>query len=106
IYRNLWKQWLSYLYYMRRGNNYYYDTTVHYMALSQDHFLTSMTDFYVRRALDFRLHRSDEEHQPLVKDERIGLLFLLPESQAFGMFMALHLYLYLHAQLSADLTVD
>ena len=35
-----------------------------------------------------------------------AILSSLPEHDVFAMFMALHIYLYLHAQVSADLTID
>ena len=106
VHRNLWLQWLSYLYYRRRGNNYYHETTAHYAARSDDPFIAGLADFYVKRALDFRVHHKDQGDQPLSEEQRLPLLRSLPESHAFAMFMALHIYLYLHAQLAADLTVD
>ena len=45
-------------------------------------------------------------------DECVGttdvyrVLVSLPEHDAFGMFMGLHIYLFLHAQLTADLVVN
>ena len=106
LHRNLWRQWLSYLYYGRRGMHYFYETTARVVARSEDSFLSSMANFYVKRALDFRLRRDEDENQPPSDDERLHLLRSLPEAHAFAMFMALHIHLYLHAQLSADLTVD
>jgi hypothetical protein len=104
--RNLWKQWLSYLYYRRRSNNYFYETTAFIMARSPDPFLGDVADFYAKRALQFRLHSDDEKKQTLSDDERRYLLRSLPENHGFALFMTLHIYLYLHAQLSADLTVN
>jgi FkbM family methyltransferase len=106
LHRNLWRQWLSYLYYRRRSNHYFYETTAVITARSADPFLADVANFYVERALDLCLRRDGEEHRPLSDDERVRLLRLLPESDAFAMFMALHVYLYLHAQLTVDLTVD
>ena len=107
VYRNLWKQWLSYLYYSRRGNSYYYDTTARYVAGSGDAFLNNVAEFYLKRAADFCQRRGSGKNQLPTGAERLSLLGSLPESHAFAMFMALHVYLYLHAQFStADLTVD
>jgi protein YibB len=106
LHRNLWKQWLSYLYYARRGMRYFGETTARVVAGSEDHFLAAIADFYIKRALGFRSCRDGGEHQPPSDNERLRLLHSLPESDAFAMFMALHVYLYLHAQLAADLTID
>jgi FkbM family methyltransferase len=106
LHRNLWKQWLSYLYYARRGMRYFGETTARAIAGSEDHFLSAIADFYVKRALRFRSCRDGGEHQPPSDNERLRLLHSLPESDAFAMFMALHVYLYLNAQLAADLTID
>jgi GR25 family glycosyltransferase involved in LPS biosynthesis len=106
LHRNLWKQWLSYLYYTRRGMRYFGETTARVIAGSEDHFLAAIADFYAKRALGFRLCRGGEENQTPSDNERLRLLHSLPESHAFAMFMALHVYLYLHAQLAADLTID
>jgi FkbM family methyltransferase len=106
VYRNLWRHWLSYLYYRRRGIFYFYQTTALLMAKSDDHFLAGVADFYVKRALQSRLGRDGKSDPPPADADRVGLLLSLPESHAFAMFMTLHIYLYLHALLSADLTVD
>lgn len=106
LHRNLWRHWLSYLYYRRRKFNYFCETTARLVSGSDDPFLASVADFYVKRARGFRRSGKDAAPQPASADERLGLLLLLPESDAFAMFMALHLYLYLHADVSADLTVD
>lgn len=106
LHRNLWKQWLSYLYYRRRSNYYFYETTAFIMARSPDPFLGDVADFYAKRARQFRLHSDGEKKQTLSDDEGRYLLTQLPENHHFALFMALHIYLYLHAQLSADLTVD
>ena len=106
LHRNLWRQWLSYLYYARRANQHFYETTARIVSRSDDPFLAGVADFYVTRALDFRRRGDDNAHQPAPGDESLGLLLALPESHAFAMFMALHIYLYLHAQSCAELTVD
>jgi GR25 family glycosyltransferase involved in LPS biosynthesis len=104
--RNLWRQWLSYLYYGRRGMNYFRDSTARLINRSEDPFLAGIAGFYLKRAFGFRRCHHNEEAQSRVIDERLGLLLSLPEGHAFAMFMALHIYLYLHAQFSADLAVD
>ena len=106
LHRNLWKQWLSYLYYARRGMHYFRDSAARLINRSEDPFLAGIAGFYLKRALGFRRGHHSEEDQSRAIDERLGLLLSLPESHAFAMFMALHIYLYLHAQFSADLTVD
>jgi hypothetical protein len=105
LHRNLWKQWLSYLYYRRRKIYYFYETTARVVGGSGDPFVAELADFYVQRAVDYR-PSSALSRRPASAKERLDLLLWLPESDAFAMFMALHIYLYLHAQKSADLTVD
>ena len=106
LHRNLWKQWLSYLYQRRRLVYFIYDTTARIVGGSDEPFVAGIADLYLDRALAFRRRAGGETQRPLSADERFGLLRWLPEHDAFAMFMALNLYLYLHAQISADLTVD
>ena len=40
IYRNLWKQWLSYLYFRRRSNQNFYETTALIITRSEDPFIS------------------------------------------------------------------
>src|SRR5271155_1926691 len=54
LHRNLWRQWLSYLYHKRRSYHYIYETTALITARSADPFLADMADFYGKHALDFR----------------------------------------------------
>jgi hypothetical protein len=103
LYRNLWRQWLSYLYYRRRRIVFFYNTTAGIMARSGDPFLTEIANFYAKRALEF--HQSKEK-RPRSDGEREYLLHSLPENHAFALFITLHIYLYLHARSAADLTVD
>ena len=39
-------------------------------------------------------------------NDKLRALELLPEPDTFALFMGLHIYLYLHAQLCADLAID
>ena len=39
-------------------------------------------------------------------EDKVRQLELLPEHHAFALFMGLHIYLYLHAELCADLAAD
>jgi hypothetical protein len=101
LYRNLWQQWLSYLSYRRRGASYLFDTVRYVVALGahegRDPFLTYLCGEYADRA---RLLPGGDDRRPL------ELLSRLPDAEIFEMFVAYHVYLYLHAELTADLTVD
>ena len=90
--RNLWHQWSSYLYYKRSDNFYFYDTMAWILASEGDPYFAYIVDYYRSRHMG--------------TDSVSGLLRSSPDREVFGVFMALHIYLYLHAGLSADLTMD
>lgn len=93
LHRNLWQQWASYLHYKRADNSYFYDAMAWVLA-SED-------DPYFGRII------SDYGGKPGMGAGGVcGLVRSLPDTEVFGIFMALHLYLYLHAALSADLMMD
>ena len=93
LYRNLWQQWASYLYYKRSDNFYFYDTMAWILESEGDLWFARVVDYYARR-------------RHMGTDDVPGLLRSLPDDDVFGVFMTFHIYLYLHASLSADLTMD
>jgi glycosyltransferase involved in cell wall biosynthesis len=114
-YRNLWQQWLSYLSYKRRGSQTFYLSTVDIIWRDDDPYFQYLVKRNLKHAAEpwsgsgpkpseLRWNRM-YENAPR-DEEKVRLLEILPEHHAFSMFMGLHLYLYLHAQLCADLTVD
>jgi hypothetical protein len=93
LYRNLWQQWSSYLRYKRSDNLYFHDTMAWVLGSKGDPYFAYVVDCYTRRA-------------QTTADSLSGLLRSAPDDVVFGVFMALHIYLYLHAGISADLTMD
>ncbi len=93
LYRNLWQQWSSYQYYKRSDNLYFYDTMAWILGSEGDPWFAHIVDYYARR-------------RHMGTDDVPGLLRSSPDHDVFGVFMAFHIYLYLHAGLSADLTMD
>lgn len=98
--RNLWRQWLSYVGYKRRRVPWFYDTVAKLVDREDDPYLASLRDFYLKRAAALT------DPPGPVADGAAPALAALPEADMFAMFMALHVYLYLHAAVVADLTVD
>jgi hypothetical protein len=93
LHRNLWQQWASYLHYKRAGNLYFFDVTAWVLASEGDPYFTRIITGYGGR-------------QGMGPGGVCGLVRSLPDADVFEMFMALHLYLYLHADLSCDLATD
>ncbi len=108
--RNLWLQWASYLYYRRAENLYFYNTMAWILANGGDRYLSYLVDYYEKQKCLSQYagrHQSNgtiEGHHS--SDWLPRWLRTAPDHEVFGMFMALHIYLYLHAELSADLTID
>ena len=116
VYRNLWKQWLSFLYYKRRGDHTFINVVLDTVNRTDDRFFSYLIDHYRKHARKSQADNQDTgtSHTPMrrkymnLPGDRVTIdrLESLHEHDIFGIFMALQIYLYLHAQLSADLTVD
>jgi hypothetical protein len=93
-YRNLWRQWLSYVEY--RANNYpcFYDSVAEFIARDDDPYLTEIARIHQKKLGKSEAPASWQD------------LLRLPVHDVFSVFMALHIYLYLHGELVADLSVD
>ena len=114
-YRNLWQQWLSYLSYKRRGSLTFYLTTVDIIWRDDDPYFQYLVECGLRHAAEpwsgtgpkpsplywNRMYKNIERDP-----DKVRPLEVLPEHHAFSLFMGLQIYLYLHAQLSADMAVD
>jgi glycosyltransferase involved in cell wall biosynthesis/SAM-dependent methyltransferase len=114
-YRNLWQQWLSMLSYKRRGSLTFYISVIDTIFRDDEPYFSYLVDRGLKNAADPRTGK-DPTASPLTwtrsypnvaRDEaKVRQLELLPEHRVFALFMGLHVYLYLHAQISADLTAD
>lgn len=113
-YRNLWRQWLSYLSYKREGNSFFFVTVMDIICLNDDPYFAYLVEHGLKHAAEPGIRESPtatpalrwRRMYPFEYDMRGRQLELLPEHHAFALFMGLHVYLYLHAQLTADLAVD
>lgn len=115
-YRNLWRQWLSYLSYKRASNLFFYATIMDIICRNDDPYFTYLTNHGLEHAANARGREAGGAASPPPwirmypnvprNDTQVRQLEVLPEHHVFALFMGLHVYLYLHAQLSADLTVD
>jgi len=114
-YRNLWQQWLSYLSYKRRGSLTFYLTTVDIIWRDNDPYFQYLTERGLKHAGEPWSGNGPKPsplywnrmYENISRDaDKVRPLEILPEHQAFALFMGLHIYLYLHAQLCADLIVD
>lgn len=91
LHRNLVKQWLSYLYYYAHNVNIFYYSTGDIVTCPGD-------DAYLAGLQRDFLHR-------LPGDASKGLR-KLRQHDAFSLFMAVHVYLYLHAKLVCTVEAD
>jgi Flp pilus assembly protein TadD len=101
ITRNLWVQWLSYLDNRQRGNPYFM-RSIFWIVGNADPFMEYLHDFYFGtrpRSYDAGMA---EAPQPQTDEPMASL----SDSDVFSMFVATHVYLYLHARTAADLLVD
>jgi len=102
--RNLWRHWMSYVALRETGDPFFYDTVPLLVNRLDDPFLTYLASYYLDRVAT----PPDEAcvSQAVGTPRGQELLATLPEADMFGMFMGLHIYLYLNAEMSADVTVD
>jgi glycosyltransferase involved in cell wall biosynthesis/tetratricopeptide (TPR) repeat protein len=107
-YRNLWQQWLSYLSYHRQGrSSWFYLTAVETICRDDDPYFSYLVERGIERLADDAGTQDEFVYSSDSKsEENAKLLGSLPEHTVFALFMGLHIYLYLHAQLVADMTVD
>jgi GR25 family glycosyltransferase involved in LPS biosynthesis/glycosyltransferase involved in cell wall biosynthesis len=114
-YRNLWQQWLSYLSYKRRGSLTFYLSTVDIIWREDDPYFRYLVDRGLKHAAEPWSGNGPKPsplywnrmYENIPRDpDKVRPLEILPEHQAFAQFMGLYIYLYLHAQLCADLQAD
>jgi phage shock protein A len=99
--RNLWTQWASYIGHSAAGNRYFLETMLRILLQAQDRFFAAVINPYLVRAVARGLPAPCGNG-----DLAARLLDTLAEAELFGLFMALHGYLYIAAQASADLAID
>ena len=115
-YRNLWPQWLSHLFYKQvKGSRTFYCSILDTIFRDDDPYFQWLVEHGLELANDPHTGQ-DPKASPLwwnrsyanfARDEdKVRRLELLPEPRVFSLFMGMRVYLYLHAQLCADLTAD
>lgn len=97
--RNLWQQWASYIKFKRLRQTFFYDTVPLLVNRRDDKFLCHLANLYLGRS-------SGNLAGVVGTDSGYHALSQLPEHEVFEMFMGLHLYLYLSAEMSVDLVID
>lgn len=105
--RNLWTQWVSFLDQKRQGNPFFYLSILEMCTGRDDLFLSFVRSYYLKKATTLYLLTRGGREESLQEDALDQkLLLLLPESDVFAMFVVVHIYLYVHAELVADIVVD
>ena len=108
--RNLWGQWMSVLDQRRKGGDsvFFYNVIRVIADQAEDRFLSDIHNFYFRRCVELAgKHGVLAQLANLPAAQFIRIVFdLLPEGEMFEMFVAVHLYLYLHASFTADFILD
>jgi len=84
-YRNLWSQWMSYCALKERGTVWFCTVLFEIAGRAKDSFLNALYERYSTKTFT---------------------VSELTDTKLFEMFMAVHLYLYAHAEMTADLSVD
>lgn len=102
-YRNLWQQWVSYIRYKRRNTPFFYESVATLVNAEGDPYICRLREQYLQHAVP---PAGNWDGNTPEKQVIRAALLSLPEHLAFGMFMGLHIYLYLHAHLVADMVVD
>jgi glycosyltransferase involved in cell wall biosynthesis len=97
-YRNLFRQWCSYVRLGQLGGTYFLASVPTLFNRADDAYLASITEFYLKRGTAAPPAPGAPEVLPILQK--------LPMGDKFAMFMALHVYLYLHTSQIADLVVD
>ena len=104
LYRNLWLHWASYVSLRKRKEEFFYETVALLTNRSDDPFMNYLCRRYLPRSERFRKEANVERW--IGTNDGYNALLSLPEHEAFGLFMGLHLYLYLHAWQTVDLVLD
>ena len=104
-FRSLIKQWCSYLHFKRDGGLFFHRTLAQIVARCDDPFFSYLSQFYLRREISL-IAVEKMDATTVSTHSTADALFDLPENDAFAMFMAMHIYLYLNAMLVADICVD
>jgi hypothetical protein len=99
--RNLWSQWMSYLSQRENGNPWFVRTIFETCRPGTDDYLNSIREFYLSRVQQWAERRAGP-----ATDDYVQRLSGLSDADVFAMFMAVHLYLSVHAEMTADLTID
>lgn len=115
-FRNLWLQWLSHLWYKQvTGSRTFYCSIFDTIFRDSDPYFKYLVEHGLKLAADPRTGKDPKAsslrwNRSYVNfsrdDDKVRQLELLPEPRTFALFMGMRLYLYLHAQLFADLTAD
>jgi hypothetical protein len=106
--RNLWSQWLSYLAQKEAGNSWFCDKIFDTICTNDDDYLNDVHNYYLKRSIGrsaSSAHGLAGPQTPPAGASR-RLFDGLHDGDLFAMFMAVHLYLYIHAEMTADMTVD
>jgi hypothetical protein len=101
LYRNLWTHWASYTAQRHAGNDYFITAMLRVLLQAQERVFAALIARPLARALAAGALPPDGGG-----DLAAALARALPEAELFGLFMALHLYLYACAQVHADLAID
>lgn len=107
-YRNLWTQWMSILRHKRSGNDYFIRALLFILLETKDPFLSATLGHDLlpggeRGGLDCELRIIGG---PLRRRLVSVLAARLSEQDLFSLYFALHIYVYVVAQLQADIIVD
>jgi hypothetical protein len=108
LFRNLWGQWMSFLDQKRKGEPFFCAILRVIADQPEDRFLRDIHNFYFRRCMELAADHGVLPKLAGVPSGRLTRLVfdLLPEGEMFEMFMAIHVYLYLHAAFSCDVLID
>ena len=103
VIRNLWSQWASYIHQQQNGNQYFVKSIFRMIGYNDDLFLEYLRKFYIGR-FSGAIDETTSEMEWQQRTDQI--VASLSESDLFSLFVATHVYFYLHARSAADVLID
>ena len=101
--RNLWSQWASYTHQQQNGNRYFVKSIFRMLSYNDDLFLEYLRKFYIGR-FSGAIDETTSEMEWQQRTDQI--VASLSGSDLFSLFVATHVYFYLHARSAADVLIN
>jgi hypothetical protein len=106
-YRNLWKQWISWLAYRENNQFYFFEKLLAIMNMSTEPYFLTIVDRYITPYFDCKRDVSTEgSSSDDLSQWTLKLLETMSQEHLFTVYMSFHLYVYMIAYMAADHVID